>query len=102
MLRSVELGCAGVKLIISSLLLEELLVGAPFDYLALLKHHNGVGMADGGQTVGNYKCGFALHKPVQTVLYVPLGAGIDRACGLVKHQNRGVGNGGAGDIQKLA
>ena len=30
-------------------------MGAPFDYLALLKHHNGVGMADGGQTVGNYK-----------------------------------------------
>ena len=36
-------------------------MGAPFDYLALLKHHNGVGMADGGQTVGNYKW-FALHK----------------------------------------
>ena len=77
-------------------------MGAPFDNLAVLKHHYGVGMADGGETVSDYKGSLALHKTVKAVFYVLLGAGVDRAGGFIEHENGRVCDGGAGNVQKLA
>ena len=47
----VEFFFAGVEFVVATLLSKELVVAASLDYLALFKHHNGVGIADGGETV---------------------------------------------------
>ena len=84
----VKLLFAGIKLVVSALQFKELIVSTALDYLALLKHHNGVRVADGRETVSNNEGSACRHKSVHTVLNVTLGTGVDRARRLVEDENR--------------
>ena len=48
-----QLKRAGIELIIESVLPDEILVVAPLDDAPTLQHHDGVGVADGGEPVGD-------------------------------------------------
>ena len=77
-------------------------MAAPLDDFAVLQHHDGVGVAHGGQAVGDDEHGAALHQLIHALFDEGLGAGIDRAGGLVQDEHRRVGHGGPGDGQQLA
>lgn len=49
---SLQLEGAGIELVILALLGDELFVAAALYYAALLQDHYGLGVADGGETVG--------------------------------------------------
>ena len=49
----------GIQAVVIALLVEELMVGAVFQYFAIADDQNTVGRADGGQAVGNNKTGAA-------------------------------------------
>ena len=50
---------AGVKLIIGALLGNQLLVISPLNDSAVVQNHNGIGVPDGGQPVGDDEHGSA-------------------------------------------
>ena len=54
-----------------------------------LKDVDHIGVADGGKAVRDHEGRAVLHQGIHAALDVPLGTGIDRACGLVKHQDGG-------------
>ena len=74
---------------------------APLNDLTLLKDHNGLGIADGGQTVGNDKDGTTLHQAIHAFFNHPLRPGVDGGGGLIQNQHRRIGTGRPGDVQKL-
>ena len=75
---------------------------AALDDLAVLQHHDRVGVAHGGEAMGNDKGGAILHQGVHALLDMALGSGVDRGGGLVQHQDRCLAQGGPGDVQQLA
>ena len=98
----IQFGFACIELVIAALEGEEVVVVAALDDLAVFQHHDGVGVSDGGEAVGDDEGGAVLHQVVHALLDVALGAGVDGGGGLVQHQDRRVGDGSAGDVQKLA
>ena len=76
-------------------------MGASLNDFALLQHHNGVGIAHGGEAVGDDEAGAAIHQAVHTALHQSLGTGVDGGGGLVEDEHRRVSNGCAGDGQQL-
>ena len=52
---------SGVELVVLALLGDELIVGAALDDVAVVEHHDHVGVAHGGQAVGDHEDGAALH-----------------------------------------
>ena len=52
---------SGVELVVLALLGDELVVGAALDDVAVVEHHDHVGVAHGGQAVGDHEDGAALH-----------------------------------------
>ncbi len=69
--------------------------------VAVVHHQDQVGVADGGQAMGDDEAGAALHQGVHRLLDQHLGVGIHRTGGFVQDQDRGVGQDGAGDGQQL-
>src|SRR6185295_4141726 len=80
---------------------QELLVRAGFDNAAVLDDRDAVGMADGGEAVGDDKAGPAAHEAGQAPLDEPLALGVEVAGGLVEDEDEGVGQDGPGDGQAL-
>ena len=76
-------------------------MAAPLYDLAVLQHHDRVGVAHRGQAVGNDKDGTPLHELVHPLLDKGLGTGVDGGGSLVENQDRRIGHGGPGDGQKL-
>ena len=75
---------------------------APLDDPAVIQHHNGVGVPDGGQAVGDDKDRSALHEGIHALLHQRFRAGVDGGGGLVENHYRRVGHGGTGDGDELA
>jgi hypothetical protein len=81
---------------------EQLLMIALLDDLAVVDDQHPVGVADGAQAVGDDKAGAAFHQAQQRLLDAGLGAGVDAAGGLVQDQDGGLGQDGARNGQQLA
>ncbi|MPM25386.1 hypothetical protein SDC9_71877 [bioreactor metagenome] len=77
------------------------LVRAFLDDLALLEHHDPVGIGDGREPVRDGDDGAALAHRVQAVLDVALGLGVERRGRLVEQQDRRVLQQRAGDADAL-
>ena len=99
--KSVQLHDLVVQIRVPSVLGQQFFVGAALDDAALLQNHDGVGFADRGEAVGDDEGGAVLHDGVHALFDVPLGPGVHGAGGLIQDQDRGLGDGGPGDVQKL-
>ena len=82
--------------------LQQFVVRARFDDAARLHHEDGVGVADGGEPVGDDEAGAAGAQVGHGVLDEGLGAGVDGRGGLVEDEDRRLGEEGAGDGEELA
>ncbi len=81
---------------------DQFLVGAALDDLAVAEHQDAVGMAHGGQAVGDDQAGAAAHQALERLVDQPLALGIQRGGGLVEQQDARIGENGAGDGDALA
>ena len=99
---SLQLEGPGIELVILALLFQQLVVCAALDDAAVVHDHDHIGVADGGQAVGDHEDRAAFHEGVHAGLDDLLGAGIDGGSGLVQDHDRGVGHGRAGDGDQLA
>ena len=79
----------------------ELVVGASLHDPALVQHDDLVGVAHGGEAVGDHQHGALAHQPVDRLLHQPLGFGVERAGGLVEDEDRRVAQQRAGDGDPL-
>ena len=100
-LRLIQFESAGVELVVGALLGDQILVGATLDDAAVIQHHNAIGIAHGGEAVGNDEGGSALHQRVHTLLHQSFGTGVDGGGSLVQNHNRRVSYCGTGDRDKL-
>ena len=75
---------------------------APLDDPAVVQHHYGVGVADGGEPMGDDEHRPPLHQLIHAPLHQSFGTGVDGGGSLVQNQHRRVGDGGPGNSQKLA
>ena len=90
-----------VQPVVEALLADQLLVVALLDDGAVLDHQNGVGVLDGGKSVGNDKAGLVLHQCRHGVLNLDLRAGVHVGGGFVQNQNGCFGKKSAGDGDQL-
>ena len=84
--------CAGIQPVVGPLPGNQILVGSPLNNPAVVQDHDAVGVADGGQAVGNDEGGTALHQGVHALLHQGLGAGVNGGGGLVQDEHRGIGH----------
>ena len=84
---------AGVKLVISAFLLDQLIVGASLNDASLFQNHDTVGVSYSGQTMGDNKACSSTHQFIHTVLNDPLGSGVDGTGRLIQDQYRRVRDG---------
>ena len=87
---------------IEAVLCNELVVGAALDDNAVVHDDNEVGMADGGEAVGNDDAGASLHELVEGLLHGHLAFGVEGAGGFVKDEDGRVFEHGAGYAEALA
>ena len=80
----------------------ELLVGPALHDPAAVQDDDPVGVADGGEAVGDDEDGPARQELSQGALDEPLGLGVQVRRGLVQDQDRGVAQDGPGDADALA
>src|ERR671922_834466 len=66
---------------------DQLVVRPSLDHLALVEHDDLVGVADRREAVCDHDRRPALREAVELLLHGPLRAGVERARGLVEHQN---------------
>ena len=78
---------------------EQLLVGALLDDASVVEDDDLVGIADGGEAVGNDESGAPLHDAVHAALDELLGTGVDGGGCLVEDKDGWVGNGSTGNSQ---
>ena len=97
-----QLELSGIEPVVPAFLFQKLFVVALLFDLPVLDDHNAVGIAHGGEPVGNDKHRPSLHEGVHALLDEGLGAGVDGGSGLVQDHHRGIGHGGPGDGQQLA
>ena len=76
-------------------------MAAPLHDPPVFQHHDGVGIADGGQPVGNDKHRPPLHQLIHALLDQGLGTGVDGGSGLIQDQHRRVGHRRPGNGQQL-
>ena len=74
---------------------------AALDDATLCQDHDAVTVFDSGQSVGDDKCGSALHQLIHAVLYNFLSTGIDGAGSLIQDQYRRIRYCGSGDGKKM-
>ena len=74
---------------------------ALLDDAAGVHHQDGVGVADGRQPVGDHEAGAVRAQRRHGLLDEHLGAGVDRAGGLVEDEDRRVGQERPGDGEQL-
>ena len=97
-----ELDHVGVELVIAAALGEEVVVVAALDDAAIFQNEDRVGVADGGQAVGNDEDCPALHQAVKTALDELFRSGIDGGGRLVEDEHRRFGHGCARNGEQLA
>ena len=92
---------AGIQLIVLAFLGNQFIVAAAFDDTAVLENHDGIGVLDRGETVGDDEHRPAVHQRVHAPLDNGLGTGIDGGGGLIEDHDRRISHGGPGDAQQL-
>lgn len=60
----IQLKCSGIELVVLSVLGYQIIVVATLDNPTMLHDHDGLGIVNRGQTVGDDKDGTALHQTV--------------------------------------
>ena len=93
---------AGVQLVVLALLRDQLVMRATLDDVAMVEHHDHVGVAHGGQAVGDDEDRTSLHQVIHTSLHNLFSASINRGRGLVKDQRGRIGHRRASDGNQLA
>ena len=93
---------AGVQLVVLALLRDQLVMRTTLDDVAVVEHHDHIGIAHGGQAVGDDEDRTALHQVIHAGLHDLLGTGIDGGRGLVKDQRGRIGHRRASDGDQLA
>ena len=86
---------AEIEVVVEAFFIQQLLVGALFDDLAIVDDQHMVGIPDGAEAVGDDKAGAAGHQAQQGFLDAGLGAGVHAAGGLIQYQDGWVGQDGA-------
>ena len=76
-------------------------MGAALHDAPVLQHDDGVGVAHGGQPVGDHEHRAPFHQAVHALFDQGFGAGVDAGRGFVQDQHRRVRHRRAGDGQKL-
>lgn len=71
------------------------------DDLSVLQNHDGVGVAHGGETVGDHKGGPFCHQTIHALLDVLFRSRIDRTRRFIEDQDRRLGYRRSRDIKKL-
>ena len=87
---------------IGAVALDQFVVAAAFHDPAVVENEDAVGMADGGETVGDDQAGAAVHEPFERFVDEALALGIEGGGGLVEQENARIGEDGAGDGDALA
>ena len=100
--RLLQLHRAGVQLVVLALLRDQLVMRTTLDDVAVVEHHDHVGIAHGGQAVGDDEDRTALHQVIHTSLHNLFSTRINRGRGLVKDQRRRIGHRRASDGDQLA
>jgi len=80
---------------------EEFFMRAPFDDPAPFHHKNLVGMAHGGEAVGDDETGTACQEMLKGLLNEALGRIVDTGGGLIEHKDWRVLQQGAGNGETL-
>ncbi len=80
-----------------SLRIQQLLVCALLDDLAMVDDDHIIGIADGAEAVSDDETGTPFHQAQQRLLDTRLGAGVNRGGRFVEDQDGGVCQDGAGD-----
>src|SRR4029079_11085453 len=80
---------------------EEFVVFAPLDDAPAIEDEDLVGMADGGEPVGDDEAGAARHEAIEGALDEALGLGIDAGGGLIEDEDGRILQQGAGDGDAL-
>ena len=81
---------------------HELVVAAVGDDAPTIEHHHAVGEADRREPVGDDQRGAPVHERAQRAVDLELALGVDRAGGVVEHEDARVDEQGAGDGDALA
>ena len=81
--------------------LDELVVRALFNDTALVEHTNEVGMADGGEAVGDGDGGAVLHQSFQGLLHKALTLRVEGAGGFIQNEDRRILQDSTGDADAL-
>ena len=90
-----------VQLIVFALHIQKLLVLPSLNNLSVFQNDNGVGIAHGGEPVGDDKYRPSLHQLIHTLFNQGLRPGIDAGGGFIQNQHRRVGHRRPGDGQQL-
>ena len=96
-----KLKSACIKLIISALLGNQILMATALNNSAVIKHHYYVRIHNGRKSVRDYEYRSTLHQLIHAALNYRFGTGVYRRCRLVKYHYGWVGNGGARNRDKL-
>src|SRR5439155_17244156 len=82
----------GVKIGVVAIKGEQLVVSAKFDNVSGIENGNAVGIAHGGDTVGNENCRSSLHDFTQMVQDLVFSMGIHAGKSIIKNQNSRIPN----------
>jgi hypothetical protein len=95
-------GAVHVQVIVKAFLIQQCLMVASPDDLAMGDDQHLIGFAGSREAVGNNETGAAPHKSCQSFLQMPFGARVHVAGGCVEDEDVGVGQDGACNSQQLA
>ena len=91
-----------VKFLVIAVGGEQLVVSTPFHDASFMEHADLIGIADGGETVGDGHGGAGLHQPFKSILHQTLALGVECRGGLVEDEDGWVLQDGTGDGDALA
>lgn len=93
-IKSAQFKCTGIEPVIPAAQTDKVVMAAALDNAAVFKHHDGIGIADGGEPVSDDKDGAPLHQLIHALFDERFGTGINRACRLIEHDDGRIGDGG--------
>ena len=91
----------GVEVAVGAGLDDQFFVGAALDDAAFVQDHDQIGVANGGEAVGDDEAGAVVQDLDQCLLNLIFGLGVYVGGGFIKHEHGGVGEDGAGQRYAL-
>ena len=92
---------AGVKLIISALCGNKIIMIASLDYTSVIKYHYNIGIPNCRESVSDDKYRSALHQSIHALLNNGFSSRVNRGGRLVENHNRRIGNCRSCDCKQL-